>query len=67
MAKFVPGRPRRTSVAWLDWRTTSSSSAENDPKKGWGKPLLYALLCFAGYLAVVFVVALAAALVMGEG
>ena len=37
------------------------------PKKGWGKPLLYALLCFAGYLAVVFVVALAAALVMGEG
>ncbi|MBL0726268.1 hypothetical protein [Piscinibacter sp. HJYY11] len=35
------------------------------PKKGWGKPLLYALLCFVGYLAVVFVVALVLGLASG--
>lgn len=37
------------------------------PKRGWGKPLLYALLCFLGYLVVVFVFALIAALIAGEG
>lgn len=35
------------------------------PRKGWGKPLLYALLCFIGYLAVVFVVALVVSLITG--
>lgn len=37
------------------------------PRKGWGKPMLYALLCFIAFLVVVFVVAFVVGMFQGEG